>query len=65
MTRVGLRFLQLGANKAAVERMYEKRTEEFDKALAAFTKGQSVNVLVSFTALTHCGSRRRISPCQG
>jgi hypothetical protein len=41
MTRLSLRFLQISANKSAVERIYEERNGEHARALEAWKKGKS------------------------
>jgi len=38
-TCLGLQFLQIGANKLALEELCEKKDEKYNAALAEFNKG--------------------------
>ena len=38
-TRVALEFVQVGANKVALDALCKEKDEEFQKALAAFDEG--------------------------
>jgi hypothetical protein len=38
-TRIGLQFLQVGANKLALEELCKKKDEKYNAALAEFNKG--------------------------
>lgn len=46
MTRLGLRYLQISANKNAVQRIWEECNEEHQKALEAWKKGESIKSLI-------------------
>ena len=39
-TRIGIRYLQAGANKAALQELCNKKDEKYQTALAEFNKGQ-------------------------
>lgn len=39
-TRIGLQWLQVGANKAALEVMCRQQDEEYQQALAEFNEGK-------------------------
>lgn len=45
MTRLSLRFLQISANKSAVERIFEARTAEAQKAAEVFNRRQSLSII--------------------
>jgi len=39
-TRVALEYVQVGANKAALEALCKEKDDEFQKALAEFNEGE-------------------------
>jgi hypothetical protein len=43
-TRVALEFVQVGANKAALDALCKEKDEEFQKALAEFNDGEITNL---------------------
>jgi hypothetical protein len=45
-TRVGLKFLQVGANKAALEELSKVKDAAYNDALAAFAKGGNLRYYV-------------------
>jgi hypothetical protein len=40
-TRIGLQFVQVGANKAALKDLCQKKDEKYESALSEFNKGRS------------------------
>lgn len=42
-TRVALEFVQVGANKAALDAMCKEKDEEFQKALADLEEGNAIS----------------------
>lgn len=46
-TRVALEFVQVGANKAALDALCKEKDEEFQKALAEFDEGK-ISVLLGY-----------------
>lgn len=41
-TRIALEYVQVGANKAALDALCKEKDEEFQKALAEFNEGEMI-----------------------
>jgi hypothetical protein len=63
-TRVALEFVQVGANKAALEALCQEKDDQFQKALSDFDEGK-IMPLRAMTRLILFFSARNIRACQG
>ena len=64
-TRLGLQFLQIGANVEGVQEIFKARNEEAAKAMAEYQRGLSLPHAATLHGLNPVFSRRGVSHSQG